>query len=300
MGEFYVYIHLRADSGLPFYIGKGKGNRAWRVTQRSHHWNNTYKKYGLIVELLHVGLTEEQAFLREQEEIIWAKQYYSLTNKTDGGEGASKHEQTSKNKQRILDFCLQCGALPRADAEDESERRLAVLLHSYCAQSHTTFDSDFMKQVEDLGYRTRSVAKQTKIEKMKTLLRFIQEQGRPPSTRIPEERLLAVALASYCSPSSDVFDSEFSEKVLSLRRPQKRGISQIKVKEKQDSIRAFLRDHGRFPSTRIESERLLAIYLINYCTTSRQTYDPVFDAEMRAAGYGSGRGKWRPPSKPRA
>lgn len=42
---FYTYAHYRADQPErgPFYIGKGKGPRAWKVNGRSEWWNRTSK-----------------------------------------------------------------------------------------------------------------------------------------------------------------------------------------------------------------------------------------------------------------
>lgn len=77
---YYVYAHLH-DDGEPYYIGKGKGRRAYRLEDNSH------------VRLLAEGLTERQAFTYERILI----QHYGRTdigtgilrNETNGGEGAS-------------------------------------------------------------------------------------------------------------------------------------------------------------------------------------------------------------------
>lgn len=36
--DFYVYIHLRADNGVPFYVGKGRGSRASSKSGRTARW----------------------------------------------------------------------------------------------------------------------------------------------------------------------------------------------------------------------------------------------------------------------
>jgi len=37
--SFYVYEHIRRDSFLPFYVGKGKDNRAYKKIGRNKYWN---------------------------------------------------------------------------------------------------------------------------------------------------------------------------------------------------------------------------------------------------------------------
>lgn len=89
---FYVYIHTRNDTGEVFYVGKGKGNRAYELG-RSKHWHNIANKHGVRVELVESGLQEWYAF--ELEVALIA--YYGrkdlnlgqLVNLTDGGEGPS-------------------------------------------------------------------------------------------------------------------------------------------------------------------------------------------------------------------
>ena len=65
--DYYVYVHITADSKTPFYIGKGRRNRCYTRRQRGTHWDRVVAKHGLIVEILHQGLTEAEAFQREAE-----------------------------------------------------------------------------------------------------------------------------------------------------------------------------------------------------------------------------------------
>lgn len=103
MNHFYVYQLRVEDSILPFYVGKGFGQRAFVHGTSSddgnnHHKKNTIKKAEregkkVLVEYIKTDLIEDDAFMWE---VFWIAEYGRkdlgfgpLTNKTDGGEGAS-------------------------------------------------------------------------------------------------------------------------------------------------------------------------------------------------------------------
>ena len=97
--NFYVYGHYKPD-GTIFYIGKGYGNRAWKTSNRNNFWQNTVNKHGTYqVVLLHEHLSEDEAFLKEKEEIaFWGRRSEGgfLINLTDGGEGTSGYVYTAE------------------------------------------------------------------------------------------------------------------------------------------------------------------------------------------------------------
>ena len=102
--EFYVYEHIRLDNMTCFYVGKGKGKRAYDLERNDHH-DRISNRHGHAVLIIKDNLTEEEAFELERDTIedyvfnlgygidIDGYRDYSnnkyLTNMTFGGEGTS-------------------------------------------------------------------------------------------------------------------------------------------------------------------------------------------------------------------
>ena len=89
---FYVYTHSDA-AGVPFYVGKGQGNRAYVLHRRRnpYHQRKVASVGAANVRIdLFPAPTEAEAFRREVELIRWLTATgHVLTNLTPGGEGAS-------------------------------------------------------------------------------------------------------------------------------------------------------------------------------------------------------------------
>ncbi len=68
---YYIYRHIRPDTGSVFYIGLGKegSKRAWSNSGRNKHWKNVVAKNEgkFTFEYLHRGLTKEEAIQKEIE-----------------------------------------------------------------------------------------------------------------------------------------------------------------------------------------------------------------------------------------
>lgn len=97
---YYIYAYIRSSDGTPYYIGKGKGDRAWNPK----HSISVPKDKSKIV-IMESGLTEIGAFALERRYIRWyGRKDLStgiLRNKTDGGDGASGLIFSEESRKKI-------------------------------------------------------------------------------------------------------------------------------------------------------------------------------------------------------
>lgn len=126
MGIFYVYQLRREDQDYPFYIGKGKGDRAWNHLNEAPSKHHNPLKLDIIskaksdnikilVEFIAENLDEIFALRLE----VWAIKMWGrlslgegpLTNLTDGGEGGQTLSDPF-SKQRFMESMTRVNALP--------------------------------------------------------------------------------------------------------------------------------------------------------------------------------------------
>lgn len=102
MNNYYIYLHLRLNDGKVFYVGKGKGRRAFDKRNRNPYWENVVNKYGYDVMIIEDNLINEDALTRE---IYWIKRIgrKNLVNMTDGGEGSEGFKHSPEAIQKLKD-----------------------------------------------------------------------------------------------------------------------------------------------------------------------------------------------------
>jgi hypothetical protein len=119
--SFYVYIYLR-ENGTPYYIGKGKRNRAYS----SDKMVDLPSKDRIKIVLK--NLTEEQAFCNEKDFI----DYYGrldintgiLENRTSGGEGSTGFRHTEEWKKKLRTESNFITNNPGKNKSEETLRKL--------------------------------------------------------------------------------------------------------------------------------------------------------------------------------
>lgn len=99
MNIYYVYEYLRKDL-TPYYIGKGKGKRAWsniRTIPKPTDSN--------LIQIIAHNLSENEAFLLESKLIsFYGRKDINtgiLRNKTNGGEGTAGSFRTDETKIKM-------------------------------------------------------------------------------------------------------------------------------------------------------------------------------------------------------
>jgi hypothetical protein len=85
-GRQYIYAHFEEDTKNLFYIGLGKYNRCNQISQRNKYWKFVKEKHGVIIKLLEVDLTLEEA---KKREIYYIKKFEPKANMTIGGEAGN-------------------------------------------------------------------------------------------------------------------------------------------------------------------------------------------------------------------
>lgn len=130
MKPFGAYVHARPD-GRIFYIGKGKEYRARSLDphQRNAHHGNIVRKYGK--DNISIGFipcsSEALAFELEKGLIKCTKRMgLQLTNRTDGGDGATGHRHDAATIERIREAAIKHFADPevrRKVAEKSTGRK---------------------------------------------------------------------------------------------------------------------------------------------------------------------------------
>ena len=103
--KYYVYIWIRLDKNVVFYVGKGSGNRYKDMSMRNKYFLNVVNKVGkdnIDIKIIEDNLTENEAFEKEKYYITYYKETgHPLTNLSDGGEGSSGWYEKLTDEEKL-------------------------------------------------------------------------------------------------------------------------------------------------------------------------------------------------------
>ena len=121
---YYTYAYLREDK-TPYYIGKGKGNRAYK----KHRKGIGVPKDKSRIIFLKQNLTEEQAFRHEIYMIaVFGRKDLGngiLHNRTDGGEGSSCLVPSEETRRKISEASKGNTYMLGKTLSEETKRKMS-------------------------------------------------------------------------------------------------------------------------------------------------------------------------------
>jgi uncharacterized membrane protein YfhO len=152
--KYYVYLHIKETTGEPFYIGKGKGNRAYQSgkNKRSLYWHNIVNKYGYDIIFLELNLTDEEAI---RKEIYWINRIGRkdlnegpLVNLTDGGEGLCGRIVSDETRKKISEAARNISEETRKKMSD-AKKNISEETRKKMSESARNISEETRKKMSD-------------------------------------------------------------------------------------------------------------------------------------------------------
>ena len=154
-GKHYVYEHLRNDDGTVFYVGKGKGRRAYVTSKhhRSEWWTRVVEKCGgFTVQFIAVDISEQDAFEKEKQAIAnYRAQGVRLVNMTDGGDGSSGAKRSEQWK--ALMSAVHKGKTTSLEVRQKISASVRALGYTHSDEAKDKMSEVHKGHKRSLGYR---------------------------------------------------------------------------------------------------------------------------------------------------
>jgi len=192
---FYTYAFLREDR-TPYYVGKGKGNRAYRKRLKGVKRPQDEKR----ILILKKGLTEQEAFRHEKYMIaVFGRKDLGtgiLLNRSEGGEGNSGYRHTEKTKIRLRETSTGRKFKPRTKLH---RKRLSAALRgkrSWLGLKHREESKEKISQ-------TRKEKELAKGENNGMFGRNHTEESKVKMSETKKERKVGVGRVWYHNPEEN-------------------------------------------------------------------------------------------------
>jgi len=288
---YYVYALIDPRTDLPFYIGKGKYQRAWKHLRET---KNTYKNnkirflkkngYEIPIIKLYENLDEGTAYYMETLLILKYGRYGKdengiLTNVIIQMKPPVRMKpivpSCEEKKNKILKIAESGGNKPSDHSKNLEERRLGYSLRSYIGKTES-YDEIFNTKIRQLRPDWFMNKPNSKEKKDKLFELAISQCAKP------NDKQLQLALRNYLNANLKTYDKFFDDKIRQLRPDW--FLNKPNSKEKKDILLKIAINGGKRPRKRSKDkiELQLATALGHYINKNSSAYDYDFLCEIKS------------------